>query len=101
MSQSVLRRGIEELKITVGDDPRVAIMQMERYAERLDPKMTSKEMSEQLMTKLPTAWKHIATTIKAVVRDLSDYSGKHGVKEMFIATLATWLKHLGDVSYEK
>ena len=47
LSQSVLRRGIEELKITVSDDPRVAIMQMERYAERLDPKMTPKEMSEQ------------------------------------------------------
>ena len=59
-------------------------MQMERFAARLNPPMSSLELSDQLMNKLPIGWKHIATTIRAVVRDMSNFDTPNGVKEMFI-----------------
>ena len=80
LGQSVLRESIRELRITVQDDPRVLIMLMERMCKRLDPPMTSKELSEHLIEKLPHAWQHIGTSIECMT-DMSDFPR---VKEKFI-----------------
>lgn len=85
LGQSVLRRNIEDLRVVESDEPHVVIMMMERLAGRLDPPMQQSELSEQLMNKLPRAWKHIGTTIRGMQKGCMDnFSGPGGVKEMFI-----------------
>ena len=85
LGQSILRKNIEDLRVIESDDPRIVIMMMERLAARLDPPMQPKELSEQLMNKLPRAWKHVAAVIRGSLHgDMTNFAGPGGVKEMFI-----------------